>query len=364
MKKVVSIILIAIMLLTSASCGLKKASDKDYRYTDPTSYQYAFEAFDTQCAINIYGIEEQAVAEQYCRDMEGLVLAVEDIFSKTKENGDVYNVNNRTSNTVKVSSYAANLFELAKDFNTWSSGKFDVSAGTLIDLWDVKNRKTLPSLSEINEARKHCGNFNYEITYEEPKTVALDEKVATMTFSGDALTKYDFGGLAKGYCCDLINLALQENKEIEACIVNLGGNVFCYGELKGRKGGAFHVGIFKPFAGGELIDSVDVKNRHVITSGDYQRYFKVEGDDRVYHHIIDPETGYPTDNDLDSVTIVSMNGLLGDYLSTACMLLGEEKSKQLIDFASKEFNDKDLQAIYVHKDSTVTKYPLNVNHKL
>ena len=359
MKKRLEKIIILLLVSVLTACTARARKTTNYA-EEAKPMQFAFEAFDTQCSFSYYGVKNEDDAQIYFEDMKRLVENFEKVYSKTIEGSEIYDINHRTGDSVMICDETAAIFEIARGLYEWSDGKFDVSAGTLIDLWDVKNRKTLPTLAEINEARKHIGNFKYTIE----RNVAEGEfRKNRITFTGDKLTLYDFGGLVKGYCCNALKDMILENDFIDACVVNLGGNVLCTGEVTGRAGGAFRVGVFKPFSGNDIIDTIEVKNRNVITSGNYQRYFKIDGDDRVYHHIIDPSTGYPTDNGLDSVTIVSENGLLGDYLSTACMLMGYESSKKLIDFASKQFEDKNIQATYVFSDGRVEKYPKKVNIK-
>lgn len=359
MKKIIALILVLLVGMSTISCKIPENIKKNYGVEDKP-IQFAFDAFDTQCSISFYGVYDESVASNYFLSMKKLVENYENVFSKTKEGSEIYEINHRTGDSVMICDETASVFEIAKGLYDWSGKKFDLSAGTLIDLWDIKNRTTLPTLAEINEARKHIGNFKYTIE----RNVAENEfRKNRITFTGDKLTQYDFGAVVKGYCCDALKEMLSENENIKACIVNLGGNVLCTGEVDGRAGSAFRVGVFKPFSGNDIIDTIEVKNRNVITSGNYQRYFKIDGDDRVYHHIIDPATGYPTDNGLDSVTIVSENGLLGDYLSTACMLLGETRSKDLIDFTAKSFKDKNIQATFVYSDGRVVKYPKKVKIK-
>lgn len=359
MKKFLTIILVMMVGISTISCKIPEGRKKNYGVEDKP-IQFAFDAFDTQCSISLYGVRDEAIASSYFQSMKNLVDRYEEVFSKTKEGSEIYEINHRTDDSVMICDEVASIFEIASSLYEWSGKKFDLSSGTLIDLWDIKNRTTVPTLAEINDARRHTGNFKYTIE----RNVAENEfRKNRITFTGDKLTQYDFGAVVKGYCCDALKEMLGENENIKACIVNLGGNVLCTGEVDGRADSAFRVGIFKPFSGNDIIDTIEVKNRNVITSGNYQRYFKIEGDDRVYHHIIDPTTGYPTNNGLDSVTIVSENGLLGDYLSTACMLLGENNSKDLIDFASKSFNDKNIQATFVYSDGRIVKYPKKVKIK-
>ena len=357
MKKKLFLIVMALSLLSSCTARARKTT-KYIAEEKPISF--AFDAFDTQCSISIYGVKTKELASQFYYDMKNLVDNYEKVFSKTVEGSDIYDINHRTGDSVMICDETASIFEIAESLYNWSNRKFDISSGTLFDLWDVKNRTTVPTLAEINEARKHTGNFKYTI---ERNVLEGEFRKNRITFTGDKLTQYDLGALIKGYCCNALKEMLYQNDDIKACVINLGGNVLCTGEVTGRIGGAFKVGVFKPFSGNDIIDTIEVKERNVITSGNYQRYFKVPGDDRVYHHIIDPTTGYPTDNGLDSVTIVSENGLLGDYLSTACMLLGYEDSKELIDFASKSFEDKNIQATYVFSDGRVEKYPSKVKIK-
>lgn len=359
MKKFVSLIISITLIAVLASCSAKERSRINYA-KESKPLQYAFDAFDTQCSISIYGVNNKEIANQYYNDMKTLINNYEQVFSKTVEGSEIYDINHREGDSVMICDKTVAIFEIANSLYQWTNKKFDISSGTLIDLWDIKNRTTLPTLEEINDARRHIGNFDYVIE----KNVAPGEfRCNRITFTGDKLTQYDFGALIKGYCCDALKEMLAENENIKGCIINLGGNVLCTGEIAGRIGKSFNVGIFKPFSTGEIIDTLEVKNRNVITSGNYQRYFKIEGDERVYHHIIDPSTGYPTNNGLDSVTIVSENGLLGDYLSTACMLLGENDSKNLIDFTAKTFNDKNIQATFVYSDGKITKYPKKVKIK-
>ena len=357
MKKLF-VFFLTIVTMICISCNTRDMQSHNYSENQKPR-QYAFNAFDTECMISLWGVKEDSRAEDYYYRMKSLIENYDKAFSKTNVESEIYAINHRIDDTVYVSEEVANIFMLAKDFYNWSNGKFDISAGTLFNLWDVRNRSTLPSKAEIDEALKHTANFNYNIEFLDGK----DAGKAKITFFGDKETQYDLGALVKGYCSDTLKEMLDNNHDIDASIVNLGGNVLTHGIVAGRKSGSFSVGIFKPFTTtNEIIDIVEVKDRCVITSGNYQRYFKIDGDDRIFHHIIDPTTGYPTNNGLDSVTIVSLNGLLGDYLSTTCMLLGEEDSKKLLDFAnsSSAFGDKNIQATFVRSDGSISKYPEKV----
>lgn len=108
-------------------------------------------------------------------------------------------------------------------------------------------------------------------------------------------------------------------------LINLGGNVYAIGTKE--DGSAWKIGIQKPFDT-DIIDAVEVQDQSVVTSGVYERCF--ESDGVLYHHILDPETGYPVQNNLWSVSIISDSSLTGDALSTVCMLLGQDAAMDLI----------------------------------
>lgn len=355
MKRFFLIFINLLVILNICSCSTinNDTTENVASSSDLKPYVQSFSAFDTECAISIYGVDDDLKKMSYMMSMTKFINKFDDIFSKTKEGSDIYNINHRDSDVVYVTPDVATLLDLGKSFYEWTNHKFDISAGTLIDLWDIKNRTTVPTLAEINEARKHCGNFNFTIENDNSRT---DGKTAKITFSGDRETQYDLGALVKGYCVDKLREMLAENEDVKACIVNLGGNVMVKGVLDGRKGGAFNVGIYKPFDKSEISAVVKAVDKNVITSGDYERYFKVDGDDTIYHHIIDPTTGYPSDNGYDSVTIVSENGLLGDFLSTSAMLLNRQNGEELIKNCADYFGDKNVQAIYIDKNGVVSKY--------
>ena len=124
----------------------------------------------------------------------------------------------------------------------------------------------------------------------------------------DSNAKLDLGGIAKGFIADKMKAYLQ-SKKITSGIINLGGNVLTVGEKS--DGSDYTVGIQKPFdESGEPICTVKIKDKSVVTSGIYERYYRVDG--KLYHHILDTTTGYPVKNNLYSVTIISDSSCDGD----------------------------------------------------
>ena len=127
----------------------------------------------------------------------------------------------------------------------------------------------------------------------------------------------DLGGIAKGYIADKMKAFLTENGALEGTI-NLGGNVLCLGPKS--DGNSYKIGIQNPFhEQGSILATLEVTNESVVSSGVYQRYIRV--DDKIYHHILNPSTGYPYENNLLSVTVICQNSVDGDGLSTTCFSL-------------------------------------------
>ena len=159
----------------------------------------------------------------------------------------------------------------------------------------------------------------------------------------DPEAQIDLGGIAKGYIADRLKEYL-ESQGIEHALIDLGGNMLTLG---GRYDGSdFRIGLQEPFADtGTVMAAVTVNDQSVVTSGDYERYFEKDG--VIYHHILDPDTGYPIQNDLDQVTIISDESVDGDALSTTCFALGLEDGLELIQSLDG------IEAVFVTKDGEI-----------
>ena len=136
----------------------------------------------------------------------------------------------------------------------------------------------------------------------------------------------DLGAIAKGYIADRIKEYLKK-EGVEHALINLGGNVLCLGDKP--EGTAFRIGVQKPFGEAtETLTICPIEDQSLVSSGTYERFFRKDG--RIYHHILNPKTGYPYDNGLTAVTIRSDDSLTGDALSTTVFALGEEKGLELL----------------------------------
>ena len=205
---------------------------------------------------------------------------------------------------------------------------FILVIAALSELWDIKNNPgNIPDAASIEEAKSHV---DYRKVKVEGNTVTLEDPKAAI----------DLGGIAKGFIADKLKAYLK-SEGIEHGQIDLGGNLLTIGSK--TDGSDFHIGIQKPFAKtNEAITTVDIHDQSVVSSGTYERYFKKDG--KIYHHLLDPKTGYPFDNGLLQVTIISNQSVDGDGLSTTCFALGLEEGTKLIESLDN------IQAIFVTED--------------
>lgn len=280
--------------------------------------------FDTVITIDIYDSDDISLLEQcfdYCYEFEQIV-------SRTIETSEIYQVNHANGNPVEVSDVTLELLQKGMEYGELTNGKFDITVAPLSELWDFKNNTgTVPNEQDIKEALSHV---NY-------KNIVIDGNMVSLS---DPKASIDLGGIAKGYMADRLKEYLMK-EGIESALINLGGNILAIGSKP--DGTPFNLGIQKPFEKqGVTITSIKTVDSSVVSSGVYERYFKI--DDVLYHHILNPETGFPYDNGLLGVTILSEKSVDGDALSTSCFALGLEDGMKLIQSLD------DVEAIFITKD--------------
>ena len=232
---------------------------------------------------------------------------------------------------VAVSPEAMELLVFAKDIYARTRGYLDVTVGPLIDLWDIRDGGHYPTAEELSAALGLLGMDD----------LILDEANGTAYLARPGM-RLDLGALAKGYMADKLK-ALLVDRGVKSGLLDLGRNLLLIGEKPGGK--AFKLGIQDPDAAGNMLRVLALRDRSLVTSGTYERYFDYQG--RRYHHVLDPFTGFPADRGLSAVTILSDSSLWGDALSTACLLLGAEEGMALVDAIPQ------AEALFVRTDGTV-----------
>ena len=262
--------------------------------------------------IKIYDSKDTTILDDamaICKDLEAR-------FSRTMEGSEIYLMNHRSDReqVFELSEQTAELLSLSLDYCKQSNGAFDITIEPVSSLWDfTSGEPSLPDPVLLEQAKANIGYENLRLTGQ------------TLTFLSPDTT-LDLGAIAKGYIADQIKEHLTA-RGVKSAIINLGGNVLCIGSKP--DGEPFKIGLKKPFAEeSETFAIANISDMSVVTSGVYERCFELEG--KQYHHILNPATGYPYENGLLSVTILSDSSADGDGLSTTCFSLGLEKGMELI----------------------------------
>lgn len=212
-------------------------------------------------------------------------------------------------------------------------GSFDPTIRPIVKLWNIGTKEeSIPSKSMIEETRKLV-NYNDVILDESNYSIMLKNKKQAL----------DVGGIAKGFAADEVRDIFYKNN-ITSALIDLGGNIFALGSKEDNI--PWKVGIQNPLnSRGEYIGILSAKNKSVVTSGNYERYFIRDG--KRFHHIIDPKTGYPSQSKIISATIISDNSIDGDGLSTGVYILGIEKALKIIE------EIQGIDAIFITEDKKV-----------
>lgn len=280
--------------------------------------------FDTVITVTLYDKKYEPLLE----DCFKLADTYEQYFSATRSDSDVSKINTAGGKPVEVHEETMELIQKGLYYSQVSGGGFDITVGNLTSLWDFTQEKpAVPKDSDIQNAVESIDYRNVEVS---GNTVSLK----------NPQTHIDLGGIAKGYIADKMKEYLMEQGVTEG-IINLGGNVLCLGE---KTDGAYRIGVQKPFdMEGTPLLALEISDKTVVTSGVYERCFTLE--DKLYHHILNPASGYPYDNHLVSVTIICKNSVDGDGLSTACFSMGLEKGMEFIE------NLSDTEAVFITEDN-------------
>jgi thiamine biosynthesis lipoprotein ApbE len=214
---------------------------------------------------------------------------------------------------VTVSAAMFEVLSAAQRFAVLSGGAFDITVQPVVDLWGFYRveRTAVPPQAAIDEALKSVGSGR----------IALDPAARTATLAPG--TRIDLGAIAKGYAVDRALDALRA-RGASAALVNLGGNIGVFGPAP--RGQQWSIGIQDPRAN-RLMGRIQLSAGAVATSGDYDRYFELDG--KRYGHIIDPRTGWPVES-VAATTVVAPTAMAADALSTAVFVLGPERGLALL----------------------------------
>lgn len=316
-KKIAALISAATMLFMTGCSGLPK--DRDQIYTDTL--------FDTVVKIQIF----DSVDNDVLKGCEKLCKKYDAMFSRTNPDSEIARINQAGGNAVEVSTETVKLIKKGIYYSELSNGAFDITIAPVVNLWDFQAESPAPPSKE---------NAAAAATHTDYKNILISDNKVALT---DPEAGIDVGAIAKGYIADRLKEYLKD-QGVKHALIDLGGNILTIGtKLDGTD---YNIGIQKPFdEGGKPITSIKVSDKSVVTSGIYQRCFEQDG--KLYHHILDPNTGYPCDNNLYSVTIITNSSLTADALSTTCFLLGYEKGMNLINQLDN------VDAVFITNDNKI-----------
>ena len=315
LKQIIAVLSSTALLL----CGCSTTSAKDRTYTDTL--------YDTVIKVQVL----DPVDKDVMSGLKTLCKKYDTMFSMYVEGSDIYNINHAGGAPVSVSQDTATLIQKGIYYSGLSNGSFDIMIGAVSQLWDfTSGNGTVPDEAAIAAALTHVNYKNITVS---GTTVQLSDPEAAI----------DVGAIAKGYIADRVKSYLKDNG-VKHAVIDLGGNVLLIGSK--TDGSKYNIGIQKPFSEtGEPITSIKVADKSVVTTGIYQRYFEANG--KIYHHILDPHTGYPCENTLYSDTIITNSSLTADALSTTCYLMGYEAANKLVDQLDN------VDAVFITNDNEI-----------
>ena len=298
---------------------------------EKSSDSCAFEAMNTFMTIRSYGkncVKANSVVKKRIEQLESRI-------STTIETSDVYRVNHSGGQGIEIFEDTYRFAEFALRMAEKTEGALNPALFPVISAWGfTTGNYSVPSESEITELLTHT-----DFTKVKLESKADDGKLLLFTEKEMML---DFGSVGKGFAGDEAVRILRQYG-IESALLDLGGNIQVIGA--NPEGKDWNVGIKNPWDG-NVVCGVKINNQAVITSGGYERNFTAD-DGKTYIHIFDGKTGFPVENEIESVTIICENGLYADTMSTALFIIGSENA---VSFWRER---KDFQMIILQKDGSI-----------
>jgi len=267
----------------------------------------------TTITITVFDrIDSGMLAQAFAR-----VRSIQDRMTTVGTSSEVDEVNQEAGiRPVKVTRDVFDVVKTALEFSRLTNGAFDITVGPIVKLWSIgTSHEQLPTKKAIDEL---LPLVNWHL-------VKLDQAAGTIYLEKRGMA-IDLGGIAKGYAADEAERILAK-AGVRHAILDFGGNIVVMGSKP--DGSPWRIGIQTPFADrGSYLGIVTASEMSVVTSGPYERYFVRNG--VVYHHIINPKTGYPVEDHLTSTTIYSDVSIVGDGLSTSVFVMGLQDGYALV----------------------------------
>lgn len=348
-KNIILNTILTICLLTG--CATKAQKSAASTVADSYSNTSMEEVFDTVFSFKEYTTNKELAASHFKTSEKQLQNYTQlfDIYNTYDGINNLKTINDNAGiKPVEVDPVIISLLKEAKNFYEWSNGEFDITIGALLKVWHTYREEGIvlneegklgkvPSKEELEKAAKNKG-WEY---------VEIDDKANTVYITNPDVS-LDVGGIAKGYATELCAKTMQDTG-MTSGILNVGRNIRLLGE---KKDGNWSVGITDPegkYANGLVVLSFS-NAESIVTSGDYERYYKAE-DGNIYPHIVDPSTMYPA-RYYRSVSILTEDSGAADCLSTALFTMSIEDGKKLLQTYTEKTGNPAEAIWIVEKDKT------------
>ena len=289
-----------------------------------------FYILGTIIELKVYGKS----AEKSINEAIKKLCEIDDKMSVFKDFSEVSIINrNAGICACQVSADTYFVVKKAAQYSKLSGGAFDPTIRPVVNLWGVNtDHANIPKITEIKNNMRLI-NYKDIMLCDIDKSIKLRNKNQAI----------DLGAIAKGFAADEVKDILISNN-IENAIIDLGGNIYVLGNK--LDGTLWNIGIQDPIKEClEYVGIVSAENKSIVTSGNYERYFMKQG--KRYHHIIDPNTGAPSENGIISVTVISECSIDGDALTTCIYVMGIEKGLKLIESING------VEAIFIMSDKKI-----------
>ncbi len=272
----------------------------------PASHTSDFFAMDTLMSLTVWG-DSEAQSQAAVSEAERRINSLSNALSRQVSASSIAKLNAANGEAVTLDPDAYAALQDAVKYAELTDGAFDPTTAPLSDLWGIgTDHAAVPDAEALDEALVSVGWRNIEL---------LGGNQARLKNGAQV----DLGGIGKGYATDAVS-ALHRDIPM---LAKLGGNIGAYGENPNSKNGVWTIGLADPDNSAEYIATLSVSDRSVVTSGDYERFFEQNG--VRYHHIFDPKTGYPAQNELRAVTVSDASSTRADAMTTALFVMGLEE---------------------------------------
>lgn len=264
-----------------------------------------------------------------------LIKQQENLFTVNRAESEVMSINHAAGrHPVIVSEAVFALINVAHAVSLLPDSAFNFTIGPVVKRWKIGFQgRAVPPALEIASLLKLT----------DPHQVVLNPADRSVFLQQPGM-EIDLGAIAKGYIADRVQAFLRQ-QGVQQALINLGGNVQTLGSPPHEPQG-WGIGLKKPFGrDDELLGVLQVQGKSVVTSGIYERYFELDG--RCWHHIFDPQTGYPLDNELLSVTVISDRSIDGDIYTTLLYGMGVEQGLAYL------ADQPDIDAVFVTRDRQI-----------